>query len=73
MKKTFNNFTITTERNWYTNKTMVQLDNGQVVYRCSLKVGSEKEVINDMIKNIGTHQPTYKEAKEYFDNHKERN
>ena len=72
MKKTFGEFTIAVERNWYTNKTLVQLDNGQAVYRCSLKIGGEKEVINDMIKNIGTHQPSYEEAREYFNNHKER-
>lgn len=69
--KKFNDFTIKVERNWYTNKTLVQLDNGQVVYRCSLKVGSEKEVINNMIWTIGN-EPSYEEAKEYFNNHPER-
>lgn len=71
MKKVFKEFTITVERNWYTSKTLVQLDNGQTAYRCSLKVGGEKEIINNMIWEIGN-DATYEEAREYFYNHKER-
>ena len=71
MKKKFNEFTITIERNWFTCKTIVQLDDGQKSYRCLLKVGGEKEVINNMIWELGN-QPTYEEAKDYFANHKEK-
>ena len=41
------------------------------MYKCTLKVGSEKEVINEMIWTIGN-EPTLEEAKEYCENHKER-
>ena len=71
MKKTFKEFTVEVERNLYTSKTNIKLTNKEEMYKYTLKVGSEKEVINEMIWTIGN-EPTLEEAKEYFENHKER-
>ena len=71
MKKMFKEFTVEVERNLYTSKTNIKLTNKEEMYKCTLKVGSEKEVINEMIWTIGN-EPTLEEAKEYFENHKER-
>ena len=51
--------------------TNTELTNKEEMYKYTLKVGSEKEVINEMIWTIGN-EPTLEEAKEYFENHKER-
>ena len=69
--KKFKEFTMKVERNWFTSKTYIQLDDGERVYRGILKVGEEKEVINNMIWTIGN-DATYEEAKEYFVNHPEK-
>ena len=71
MKKMFKEFTVEVERNLYTSKTNIKLTNKEEMYKYTLKVGSEKEVINEMIWTIGN-EPTLEEAKEYFENHKER-
>jgi hypothetical protein len=71
MKKMFKEFTIEVERNLYTSKTNIKLTNKEEMYKYTLKVGSEKEVINEMIWTIGN-EATLEEAKEYFENHKER-
>lgn len=73
MVKNFDNFKMVVERNIFTSKTFVRLDPRNAgVFQTNLKVGSETQVINTMIEKLGTHQPTYEEAREYFRNHPEK-
>ena len=71
MTKSTKNFKITAENNIFTAKTLVQLDNGERVCRVKLNAVSEREAINNLFFTLGE-DVTYEEAKEYFENHKER-
>ena len=71
MVKRINNFTIEVTRNIYTCKTQVKITGPEIKYVCKLKVGSEKEVINNLLWTLGS-EVDYDEAVEYFFNHPEK-
>ena len=64
-------FKIEVVRNIFTCKTTIGVTGPESKYVCNLKVGEEKDVINNMIWSIGQNA-TYEEARDYFRNHKER-
>lgn len=71
MVKRINNFTIEVTRNIYTSKTQVGITGPETKYMCKLKVGSETEVINNLLWTLGS-EVDYDEAVQYFVNHPEK-
>ena len=71
MTKSTKNFTITAEFSLYSTRTMVELTNGEKVYKFKLKSTTEKEAINDLLRSKGL-EASFEEAADYFLNLKER-